>query len=120
MTEDRQAARRLEQSLRDFLAFTAVGARLVARGRAAYDADEMLRLAAEAILHRLGEAVGRLDRGFTEAHPTVRWRQLEGVRNLVAHEYHLVDYAILWNVLETELPREAAAIAKILGEGRSA
>ncbi|MFA4841306.1 MAG: HepT-like ribonuclease domain-containing protein [Agrococcus sp.] len=118
MTVDHDADRRRQQTLTDILDFSATAARLVARGRAAYDADEMLRLAAEAILHRIGEAVARLDRRFTEAHPTVRWRQMKSVRNVVAHEYHLVDYGILWNVLETDLPREAAAVARIVDAER--
>ncbi len=109
--------RRTRQALTDFLDFADVGARLVARGRAAYDADEMLRLAAEAILHRIGEAVVRLGADFLEAHPTVSWRQMKGMRNLIAHRYGAVDHNILWNTLERDLPREAAEVRRVRGAG---
>ena len=113
-----QPDERTQRTLRDFLAFADLGARLVARGRAAFDADEMLRLAAEAILHRIGEAVSRLDSSFTEAHPEVAWRRMKGMRNVIAHDYDLVDHSILWNALESDLPREAAAIARIVSAER--
>jgi uncharacterized protein with HEPN domain len=105
---------RTRQVLGDFLDFAATGARLVARGRATYDADEMLHLAAEAILHRIGEAVARLSDDFTKAHPQVHWRPMKGMRNLVAHEYGAVDYNILWNSLEHDLPHEAIEVQRIL------
>lgn len=108
---------RTRQVLEDFQEFARIGARLVARGREAYDADEMLRLAAEAILHRLGEAVARLSVDFTDAHPRVHWRPMKRMRNLVAHEYGAVDHNILWNALEHDLPREAAEVQRILDSG---
>lgn len=109
---------RTRQTLGDFLDFAATAARLVARGREAYDSDEMLRLSGEAILHRLGEAVARLDDDFTAAHPEVRWRAMKGMRNLVAHDYGAVDHNILWNALAHALPREAAHVQGILDDHR--
>ena len=105
---------RTRRTLGDFLEFADTGGRLVARGRAAYDADEMLRLAAEAILHRIGEAVARLSDDFTKAHPQVSWRPMKAMRNLVAHEYGAVDYNIVWNALESDLPREAVEVQRLI------
>ncbi|MFD3592683.1 hypothetical protein ACFWU5_08135 [Nocardia sp. NPDC058640] len=39
-----------------------MAAHLIIGGKEAYDADQNLRLAAEAVLHRLGESVARLPR----------------------------------------------------------
>lgn len=75
----------------------------------------MLPQAAEAILHRIGEAVARLPEVFVTAHPQVRWRLMRGMRNLIAHEYQIVDPAIEWNTLAHELPVGSAAIQTILG-----
>lgn len=105
---------RTRRTLHDFLAFTESGARLVVRGRQAYDSDEMVRLAAEAILHRVGEAVARLDAGFVTAHPNVSWRTMKAMRNLVAHQYGAIDHNIVWNALERDLPREAEEVRRIL------
>jgi uncharacterized protein with HEPN domain len=105
---------RVPQRLEDLLQFVESAARLVARGRDAYDADEMLQLAAESIVHKIGEAVSRLPDQFTRAHATVRWRPMKGMRNLIAHECEVIDYGILWNALEKELPKDAAAIRAII------
>ncbi|WP_460462213.1 HepT-like ribonuclease domain-containing protein [Arthrobacter pigmenti] len=67
------------------MAFSETASRLVARGKAAYDQDEALRLAAEAILHKIGEAVSRLPDEFMKAHPEVPWHAMEATRNLMTH-----------------------------------
>lgn len=40
---------------------------------------------------------------------------MRGMRNLIAHEYQIVDPAIEWNTLAHELPVGSAAIQTILG-----
>lgn len=67
-------------------------------------ADQTLILAFERSLEIIGEAVGRLDDAFKEAHPTVPWRAIRGLRNVVAHVYWAVDYDIVWNVVTSEVP----------------
>ncbi|RZU62644.1 DUF86 domain-containing protein [Zhihengliuella halotolerans] len=86
------------------------------RGRVAYDGDEALQLASEAIVHKLGEAVSRLPDSFIVAYPEVRWRSMKGMHNLVAHEYHAVDYSIIWQALEAEIPAEAERVRDVLRE----
>ena len=49
--------RRARLSLLDFQDFAWLAADLVSRGKAAYAGDVQLRLAAEAIIHKLGESV---------------------------------------------------------------
>ena len=92
-------------------------AQLVARGRDAFDADMMLRFAAEDLLIRLGECVSRIDRDdpeFAAAHPELELRKLKNARNLVAHGYDLVDYAMIWDILSVHVPRMATAVATFL------
>lgn len=120
-TED-PAFDRTDQTLADFLAFADTADRLAARGKPAYDEDEMLRLAAEALLHRIGETVARLERDAPDlvaAHPEVRWRAMKGIRNLVAHDYGAVDPEIVWTSIETALPVEAGHVRAILARHRA-
>jgi uncharacterized protein with HEPN domain len=97
---------RTRHALEDFLEFAETAARLVARGRKAYDSDDMLRLAAEAILHRIGEAIARLPDDFLDTHPGVSWRPMMGVRDLIGHEYGAIDHRIVWNALTTDCPEK--------------
>lgn len=105
---------RIVVTLNDLLRFTDTAARLVARGKDCYDSDEAVRLAAEAILHKIGEAVARLPDDFIADHPSVAWRSMKATRNIVAHRYEQVDYLIIWNALVLRLPVEAERIREIL------
>lgn len=103
--------------LADLLDHAAAAGRLVERGRAAYDADEMLRYAAEDLLIRLGETVARIDRddpGFVDAHPRLELRRVKDARNLVAHGYDVVDSAIVWSIVATNVPAVAAEVEALL------
>jgi len=108
---------RVRQSLVDLLDQADVTARLVARGKRDYDADEMLRLAAESLLIRMGECVDRIDKAtpaFVAAHPSLELRQLKDTRNVLAHGYDIVDHALVWSILSNNVPGVAANIKQFL------
>lgn len=107
---------RVRHTLIDLIAFTEIAARIVARGNENYRSDETLRLAAEAVLHKIGEAVARLPLEFTREHPEVSWRAIKAMRNIVAHQYEQVDYDIIWNAMTNRLPDDARRIRTILAE----
>lgn len=106
----------VRNTLLDLAEFGDMAERLVARGRNAYDEDETLRLAAEAILHRIGEAVSRLPVEFIDAHPEVEWRKMKATRNIVAHQYARIDHEMIWVGLVGEIPKTTAYIKDLLGE----
>lgn len=103
-------------ALRDFRGFAAQAARLVERGRPAFDSDEMLRLAGDAVVVRLGAAVTRMDDRFVVDHPELSLRLVKDMPNLVAHEYDAVMPALVWNALERELPIIDELIAGLLDD----
>lgn len=105
---------RVRDVLVDLVEFTDMAARLVAKGRSSYDQDETSRLAAEAISHRIGEAVARLPDAFMVDHPTIEWRKIRGMRNIIAHSYARVDYSILWNALDQRMPEVKAYVRDLL------
>lgn len=104
------------ETLRDLVEFGSMAERLVARGKQAYDDDEALRLAAEAILHRIGEAVARLPAAFLSAHPEVEWRKIKATRNIVAHQYARIDHDIIWVGLAGRVPELTGYIERLLRE----
>ena len=105
---------RNRQSLHDIADFCSLAADLVSRGREAYDGDRMLQLAAEAVITRIGEAVGRLDPPFVSSRPEVPFRQAKGMRNLVSHEYRRTDPEIVWGTLVDDIPPFCAQVNGIL------
>jgi uncharacterized protein with HEPN domain len=88
-----------------------VSADLVARGRQAYDDDRMLRLAAEAIIGRIGDAAAKLrDQVGDELPSEIPWNDVIANRIVVDHAYHRVDYTTVWNTLESDVPELARAV----------
>ncbi len=109
-----------QQTVSDLIGLAETSSRLVARGKEAFDSDEAIRLAAEAVLHKIGEAVSRLPDEFLQQHPEVSWRAMRGMRNVVAHQYEQMDYQLIWNALAHRLPPEAEAWRSILDDDAAA
>ena len=102
-------------TLEDIVEFTEQAERLVAKGRTAYDSEEFLMLAGEAIIGRIGEAISRLPDEFIADYPEVAWRPMRGTRNIVSHNYKAINHDIRWKGLSEDLPPDAARIRAILG-----
>ena len=49
--------------------------------------DRMIQAAVEREVEIIGEAARRISDAFKEAHPEVPWRNIVGMRNLLAHEF---------------------------------
>lgn len=107
---------RTERGLTDILTFAdEINEYVLSPGEQNFYDHRKTQLVAEALLHRIGAAVSRLDGDFIAAHPEVEWQKIERMRNVVAHEYGFVDYRIVWRALSDALPRDVAEIRRILG-----
>nr|WP_242028537.1 HepT-like ribonuclease domain-containing protein [Pseudanabaena sp. FACHB-2040] len=72
--------------------------------RPALDTDVVTR---SAILYQvaiLGEAVKRLSPEFRAQHPTVAWKQIAGMRDILTHKYDQVQLDIVWDTLQRDIP----------------
>lgn len=113
----RQVDDRTRSSLSDIVRFAELAQQVVSRGRAVFDSDALLPLAAEAVVLKLGEAITRLPTTFTTAHPEIPFREVRGMRNLMAHRYELVDPTILWTALSVDIPLLASQMQALLRLG---
>ncbi len=78
----------------------------VVRGktRADTDGDRVLNLALARLLEIIGEAAARLSPEFRLRHPEVPWADIIGLRNRLIHNYRDVDFNILWQIIDVDLP----------------
>jgi uncharacterized protein with HEPN domain len=53
---------------------------------------------------QIGELVGHLSDRITAKHTMIPWKQIKGMRNIVAHGYENFDLDILWHTLKVDLP----------------
>jgi uncharacterized protein with HEPN domain len=76
--------------------------------------DSMLRLAVERTLEIVGEAARRVSPGFRAAHPEIPWRDIISQRNILAHEYGIVDATRLWDTAREDTRTLIEALDRIL------
>jgi len=55
-------------------------------------------------LQIIGEAVSRLPEDFRKRYPDTPWVKIIGMRNILVHNYFGIDTAIVWRVVERDLP----------------
>ncbi len=55
-------------------------------------------------LEVLGEAARRIPPNIRERYADIPWAQIVGLRNRLIHGYFLVDYGIVWEIIQNELP----------------
>ena len=70
-----------------------------ARGRIAFEEDELIQTW---ILHHLqviGEAVRSLSPAFRERYPDEIWTRAVGMRNILVHRYFAVDADAIWEAV---------------------
>lgn len=66
--------------------------------------SSMMRFACIKQLEIIGEACNHVDNETMLVYPEVEWRKIIGLRNLLIHEYFGVDAALVWDIIENDLP----------------
>lgn len=75
----------------------------------------LVQSAVERQLEILGEALNRLRRTDPETAAVVPdLAGIIGMRNVIAHEYGVVDHAIVWSVVEHRVPRLSEHLSDLL------
>jgi uncharacterized protein with HEPN domain len=62
----------------------------------------------------IGEAARRVSHETRDKHPLIPWREMTSMRNLVIHEYDVVDINQVWDTVQNKLPPLIEALAKIV------
>ncbi|MCX5771339.1 MAG: DUF86 domain-containing protein [Candidatus Hydrogenedentes bacterium] len=65
-------------------------------------------------LEELGEAAKQVPEIVRRLAPDVPWKRMAGMRDKLIHQYFGVDLAIVWTVVEEELPPLRPRIQKLL------
>jgi uncharacterized protein with HEPN domain len=82
--------------------------------REQWDENQVLR---DAVLYRmllLGESASALPDSLRDRYPEVAWRHIRAFRNLAVHKYFSIDWAIVWQIGQEEVPVLAGQARDIL------
>ena len=52
----------------------------------------------------IGEACNALTTEFKSAHPEIDWKPIRGFRNISIHEYFAVNFHIVWEIAQNDMP----------------
>lgn len=70
-----------------------------------------------AILYQVivvGEATKRLSTNFRNIHPDIPWKEIAGMRDILAHQYDRINLDTLWDVIQKDIPELIELIAPLL------
>mgnify|MGYP002636655931 CR=1 FL=1 len=76
----------------------------------------------DAVLRRfeiIGEAASRLAAETQALFPTLPFRSMRGMRNIIAHDYGEVDLELVWKTATTDLAPLIATLEKHFGPANS-
>jgi uncharacterized protein with HEPN domain len=83
---------------------------------AAFVADDRTNLAVERLLENIGEAASHLSIEFVAMHPTIPWKAMVGMRNVLAHQYGSVDQRLVWRSVAIDVPALVAFLEPLAGD----
>jgi uncharacterized protein with HEPN domain len=103
-------SRRDDERVADILDAAGQISDVIGIGREAWEKDRIRQLAVERLLEIIGEAANSLSEDFRALYANVPWRDIIGLRIVLAHHYHRVDPSQVWAIAATEVPRLVQAI----------
>jgi uncharacterized protein with HEPN domain len=62
------------------------------------------QLALAKALENVGEAASHLSPAFVALHPEIPWSDIINLRHRIVHDYRNIDFHIIWDIVENELP----------------
>lgn len=98
MSRDKQSLQDMWNAIQEILTFTQ---------NVNYESLKADRRTQAAVLYEIiiiGEAANRLSTEFREAHSTIPWKDIIGMRNILAHQYDKVETEAVWDVIHQDIP----------------
>ena len=77
-------------------------------------ADWQAVAALERLLEIMGEGVKRLPMDLRSRYPSVPWKEFAGMRDKVSHGYDDVNYQVLWDAAQKDVPALLLTIEQML------
>ena len=90
--------------LQDILDATEVIARYLPADRAAFDRDPPVQSHIYRHVMIIGEAAWKLSQEIKDQNPHVPWKQIEGMRHVMVHDYFKVDWNIVYTTADKDIP----------------
>ena len=84
------------------------------RKREALDIDRQLNLSLVRLLEIVGEAANHVSPSGQAAMPEIPWAKIIGLRNRITHGYYEIDFDVLWEIIQHDLPPLISELEKLI------
>ena len=115
MSSARQGSREWRFHVTDMIEF---GEKVLAytegMDQATFVADALTYDATLRNLELIGEAATHVPSDVRTAHPEIQWRRIIGTRNRVVHGYLGIDDDVVWDIIQTDVPKLLPALRDLL------
>ncbi|MCW5934382.1 MAG: DUF86 domain-containing protein [Fimbriimonadia bacterium] len=111
-----RATRAIRDHLNDVLEYAEKTQRFTSSVSSAeeLERDDMRLMATVRALEIVGEAVKRKPHTARRKYPQVPWKDIAGMRDILAHGYHDIDVDIVWKTIQEDVIPLQEAIRQIL------
>lgn len=83
-------------------------------GEDAFHASRLIQDGVIRNLEVIGEATKNLSEDLRVANPSIPWRQIAGMRDVLIHDYLKVNINRVWRTIENDLPALGIAVRRLL------
>jgi uncharacterized protein with HEPN domain len=84
------------------------------RTRSDLEADRQLNLSLVRLLEIVGEAAAKVSQELRDANPEIPWQDVVALRNRLIHGYDSVDFDILWEIVQQDIPMLVSQLEEVL------
>jgi uncharacterized protein with HEPN domain len=102
------------ERLRDILDAIGNIERYAARGRQAFESDELIQNWFVRHLQIIGEAAYALPKQIRDQRPDIPWNEIIGMRHILVHDYFVIDTDIVWDAVARDLPDLKVKVENLL------
>ena len=81
-----------------------------------FSSNKLYRKAVIMSILNIGELTKKLSSEYKATHKDIPWRKISGMRDIVAHGYHMLDDDIIWDVVTNSIPDLAQFLQKQLND----
>ena len=83
-------------------------------GKASFYESKLLQSGVLYQLIIIGEAAGDIDVTLKNRYPSISWKNIIGMRNILAHQYFRIDLDMVWSTVTVHLPPLKETVQKML------
>ena len=65
-------------------------------------------------LEIIGEAANKVTDETINLAPQIEWSKIIGLRNILVHDYYIIDHSIIWEIIEDELQKLKTQIQDLI------